>query len=488
MTITQNHRNYYIYSDETLQAYQNDSPSREEEKDLPSSFSPRDDMPVLLIGDKKIADALQRQFDCLDIFIQTRLEDLRWPRDARVCLPNRMHLIPAHIKNRPRDYIQFFYRLLPDAMLHLYWDKLNITGQGITKAFREKAIETATQNAISYKEAKSCIEGGNCYIFKSCDGSPKAIIGQASLILSFISLYNQEYFCKPKYQSRFALPIPPEAQSEDLVRIAKNLYFFVMSKKVPLPNYELGDFVDKKDVEAWTPLARLTYHMFELTKEKMSRELQIPLDRIAFVLQETFHIDMELFPIPNRQTGEDLVFLHDEQQMFEIQEKIDCQKMPFIEKTLKYSKDRLGPSQFLLEENTKALEKIGCRAVPVPGVLTALYHEGEDYSSSYVSSHWTSKFYNTEAEARSFDSEILEGVTLPCMLNFMNGIFLETQTPRFITTGVRQTPMTSLFKQAFCQKMAEAYPQLTILFLEEERLSKLLTERGGGVRCVISDL
>ena len=204
--------------------------------------------------------------------------------------------------------------------------------------------------------------------------------------------------------------------------------------------------------------------MLDLTKEKISSELGIPLDRIAFVFQEQFHIDMELFPVSSPRG--DLVFLHDEKLMLDVQRKsigVSPLKAPFLaEKTLMFSFLHLDTNQKILAYNTKELERIDCKAVRVPGVLTAQYREGEKISYSYVKENWMRNDYNSLLQHR--DSEKLyESDLHRTMVNFMNGLYFPGPSPFFITGAPPKGSLVSeKLTNAFKEVINEEYPELKI--------------------------
>ncbi len=455
-----------------------DNSALEEKKDPPSPICFTDNelrLSYLLVGKKKLAAVLQKQFDELGLSIQTVHDPLRWSRDARVYLPDGTHLIPAFFPHQSRRNKLLFQSLLPEYLLHFYFDDLDFTGQGFTKKFRQQAIDLAQQHRVPYKEGKTCIEGGNCHIFTASDGKPKAIIGYTSLILSFICLYNQQYFEKQKDRIMQSIPSHTESLSKDFIRIAKNLKHFICKEP-----YNIDEYVGEKPSAIWTQLALQTREMIEITKEVISEELMIPAERIAYIFQTQFHIDMEVFVGPN-----DAVFIHDEAQMLALQKRVDIKKMPFLQRTLNFSNERLKQSQILLQENTKILKSIDCQVIPVPGVLTASYHAKDSLSLSHINSFWTDPRCQPFAPFYDSETEILKKPEFPCMLNFMNGIFLKPNL--FITTSAPDHPITSFFQNMFQQKVKEACPELNLLFIKES-LPKILICNQGALRCLTSEL
>ncbi len=454
-----------------------DSLAQEEKQELPSPVFVAEQEPeskILLVGKKRLASALQKRFDERGLSLRTMYDPLRWSRDARVCLPNKTHLVPAFFPHKEARSTLLFHSLLPENLLHFYYDNLSFIGRGCTKKFRKQAVELARQENIPYKEGKTCIEGGNCYIFTASDGKPKAIIGYTSLILSFISLYNQSYFAERSDRIKCATLSRGEALSDDLIRIAKNFNYFEHKRPCLI-----DEFISPKAASFWTSLSLQMREMIQLTKEAISEELMIPVERTAYIFQSKFHIDMEVFVGPN-----DCVFIHDETQMLELQEAVDAEKMPFLKRTLEFSRRHLEDSQILIEENTAILQGIGCNVVPVPGVLTASYLAKDHLSYSYITSHWTSKNCLPFTPLFHFDTKIVKHSEFPEMLNFMNGIFLKPNL--FITTAAPDNPITLFFQDTFYKRVKNACPELDVLFLEED-FSRTLIRDKGLLRCLTSE-
>lgn len=434
----------------------------------PSSLTPS--YLNLITGDKSILEDLNTKIKKHKIRANFLYDPaLRWPRDCRVVLANRKHLIPASLAIQ-EDKI--FYSLLPNLMLHFIAQKESYAGNGMCDAYQERAKDDAKKCKIPYLQGLSCIEGGNCHIFQGADGKPKAIVGYTSLILTTLSLLNEGVLEKHALKLKEYKEKHPKISASDSFRIARNFINALHGKDCILEQP-----LEHGEKELWLDGAGKVEVLFVFAKQTIADELEIPLERIAFVFQERFHIDMELFTGPN-----DFVFLHDEKLTLDLLQKIDF-PFPFLKKTRKYSESHLAINQKILEENTKALEKIDCKAIRVPGVLTAKYETEKAPPYSQILADWTGEEVALAKEYQ--ESKTPQFVTL---LNFMNGLFFASPTPRWITARIRHKnhPITNFFKKAFLEAIHAVCPELDISFLRTAHLPTHLIIGSGGLRCLVS--
>ena len=438
--------------------------------------------PYILVGDPDIEASLKEKLVKQGIPAQLRSDAMLWTRDCRVIRPDGVHLLPSSFSYRDQKYRDFFYSLLPREMLHFYEDELCFVGGGSAKKSYEAAIATAETLKAPYKKGISCIEGGNCQIFTGSDGQPKAIIGYNTLLLSFICLYVDSYFHTTHVdrldaykEEHKTTPIDP-----DRLRIAKNVYLCLLENQSFDPSQDPEDPEDP----LWTEIAREIEGMLTLTKQEIAADLEIPLERIAFIFQERFHIDMELFSI-SRPEG-DLVFLHDEKYMLDVQQDIDpdSRKAPFLlTKTLPYSLSHIQINQRIVEYNIEELKKIDCKAIRVPGVLTAQYNEGDEILYSYVIENWMNDDYfplqGLPNAVKVLKTHLYRGVA-----NFMNGLYFSSPSPCFITSAPpKGSLVVDKLTRAFKKAVHEACPELKISFIREF-LPELLILNSGSLHCV----
>lgn len=434
---------------------------------------------LILVGHPKVKDFLDDKIRKQKIQALLTTDTILWSRDCRVILPDDTHLIPAlFLQNSPK-HIDYFHHLLPKKMLHFWKENAGFMGRGPSPEYREAAIVGAKQLDLSYKTGLSCIEGGNCRIFTASDGQPKAIVGYNSVLLTLMCLQDRLYFAKNAEQLKaHKRELRKEPIDPDLIRIGRNYHSFLSGKKnCPIEK-------DPKDPQnpLWQSCAREVGGMLRMAKEQIAEDLKIPLERIAFVFQEQFHIDLELFPVSSP-TG-DLVFLHDEELMFKVQQEIP--KVPFLAvKTLPYTLSHFSINQEIVAHNIQELAKISCKAIRVPGALSAYFHQGETISYSYMIQNWMKDeyhFFLKHSDSIQIDRTLLQNR----IVNFMNGLYFSEPSPYFITSAPPKGNLVidTLIK-AFKKAVREAYSDLKISFIREV-VPNYLIHSSGGLHCMTS--
>lgn len=451
---------------------------------------------VVLLSNKGVFPYLKKKLDkhriAADLSISqlnvvresVLVQQMGWIRDSHVVRPDGSFLLPAEFQAKNPWQADFFYSLLPKEMLHFFSEKRGFLGLGSTPPYKKNAIELAEKWEVPYQQALTNIEGGNCHIFTAEDGKPKAIVGYNSVLMSLVRLIAAEYFgtlsdlvensdrLKNYGEDPNRVPL-----DDDALRIGKNVYCFLQNEP-----FSRTQFPSEPIDQNWVSMARNIQNMIFLTKERMASELQIPLERVAFVFQERFHIDMELFP-----GSRDIVFLHDESLTKKLIEELNPSsiKFPFLKRALNYSNEHQSINEKIIQYNISVLEKIGCKAVRVPGVLAAKFDEGETLCYSKFLHIWTKNKGNTSS--CDFDSEPpLDRPEFPNMLNFMNGIYFDEPSPLFITNGVRKgDPVTDHFIKAFIEAIHKVCPDLKICFIRDQIAKNLITY-DGGLHCMTS--
>ncbi|MDP1608561.1 MAG: hypothetical protein Q8L98_04515 [Chlamydiales bacterium] len=464
-----------IKSDVTKQ-YRTHAVPIEDEKDTPSPLMAQT---MLITSNEEIANALQNAIHSSAFPVEVIIDQtIPWPRDCHVFLPTQAHLIPAPFDTNSQDNHNMFFGLLPEPMLHFYENSLSYMGRGGSTKSRDGAEKIAKKYHVSYKKGKTCIEGGNCLIFKGSDGQPKALVGYTSLILSLISLNNQNYFEEKNKEISHFIATYQEKPSEDLFRVARN-FFLLKRKQENTPTAYVNDYA--KEILVAHNVPQTVEAMIFLTKEKIAEELQIKSERIAYIYQTSFHIDMEVFAGPN-----DIIFMHNERKMLNVQQQIGTRKMPFLDRTINYATKNGPRDEQLFELNTKIIQAIGCTTVPVPGVLSAHYSAGDILSYSHISSLWEDSSTPFEEEE---DLEVVtERTSLP-IINFMNGLFFDSSPPHFITAGFPDNdyPLAKPFVEAFCKKVRKACPSLQISFINTLS-ADFLAGNYGSIHCLTTSI
>jgi len=402
---------------------------------------------VLNVGSTSTAQSLAHLFSTHSIPLDVQRDSaVRFGRDSRVCLLDKTHLLPFQL-NMEGYLREKFYSMLPIEEAHFFDDGYSAFGHGFSERNLETAKEDAIQARIRYRWGKTCIEGGNCRIFVGKDGRPKALVGYHSLLLSYLALEQAGYF-RDNEERVEKLAHRIDYPQEDSYRVARNL---LLTKQ----QYEKRERYSSKDKILSKPTEPHKYYELALefeaklrmTKEKIAEELGIPEDQIAFLTQENFHIDLEVFAGP-----EDVVFVHDEESAISIieeRQKKGERERPILESYLKNAHSRLDRSLAMRAKNQKAIESIGCRVVRVAG-----------------------DFIGPQSEHR---------------INFMNGLFLnDRHKPHFITNGTPSTSLNHYIKSEFLERIEAASPQLKVLFVDDQnaRLPRSLGDAHGGVNCM----
>jgi hypothetical protein len=247
------------------------------------------------------------------------------------------------------------------------WRSLSIfiyTISRLTSVSEEAMKLYKVEFTIPFRRGKTCIEGGNCFLFIS-GGERKAIVGELSVATSMVALEEQRYFDAKE------IPIEKEKEpSIDAYRMARNLELYFRKKrpldekklkiieeertqqdtsqilgflqkifvadglafsKAEIEDSHLKEFgeengycklliapVSDEDKKKHLDLACQIEGKLNLTKAAIAADLEIPLKNIAFIPQWKFHIDMEMSVTP-----EGLVLLHDDRVAVEFLNEIE---------------------------------------------------------------------------------------------------------------------------------------------------------------------
>lgn len=458
-------------------SYASPEDSHKDDSPLATSIPPQIPYRIqqIFVGDKTVASILQKELiDTLHAPFYIELDNVFWPRDNRVILPDWSHLIPASLSN----HSDVFHLLLPKESLHFINQPFD--GLGLSIEWREQAISKAIELNLSYKKSQVCIEGGNCFVFLSPQGEKKAIIGYNTILLSMIRLERAHYFSNPSLPKRI---FPRKDFSEDELRVARNYTLLATTKKTKPFQERLMIQANKLD---W---------MFHCTIKQIAKAINIPSNRIAILGQESFHIDMEIFVGPKdpERPDHNFVFLHDEEKSLQIQNKIGFLNAPFFYRTKAHSLERLESSRQRLEKNIQILENIGCTPVRVPGLLTAQYLKTEWINFPYIRDHWMEKdcLLTTEPNDPVFinkyepkDFEKFKNNDQVCIFNFMNGLFIKGNPDTFLVPSPRPHPIVERFQQAFREAVEEACPQLQVKFIYHDLLNDILLRHEGSLHCL----
>lgn len=405
---------------------------------------------IFVVGSKIESLALSKYSpDTKAVHLEKSLISTEFLRDALVSLPSGEQLIPFPISSRSQQLE--LHALLPQRLKHHVRQEDFPCGKGFEKDNVLQAMINCYHYRLPFRQAKTCIEGGNCFLFKS-NGKQMALIGEISLYLSMLALIEQG----------FLAPIDPSqgAASKSSLRAARNLDLLQRLKKDKTKVLEekyreyfrtLKQPLSKEEEETFAEEGRKIDAFLAFTKRMMAEDLKIPLENIVFIPQRVYHIDMELFVTPDGR-----VVLHD-----------DGLSVKFLEKTKK-----VGASFFLeqakknaaLFKGIHALQRQALKAKKIKQMSLPLSFECLERSSA---------------------------------LNHSNGIFVELNESRrslpfykdvsplkkyaFVSTGPSfkwEKDTHSRLRKLFEKKLPE------ILFVGVENMSRFLSKNEGGIRCL----
>jgi len=338
------------------------------------------------------------------------------------------------------------------------------------------------REGIEHSQGKTTIEGGNCFVFKGADGRPRAIVGINSLILSLLSLEEEDYFTVNR-EDLLARAASIASPSDEFVLMARDRMLF--DRKAALENdlitfqhlgktdptfaakhreacdtlrREYGPSSEYKarlrsplsaaDRASFNELAKELQAKWEMAKELIAEELKLPFEKgrvdesLAVIFQKDFHIDLEMFV-----SGKGKVFMNDETLVHETCDstRVSLSNSYFLERYTNTSAQRLRSSERIKALNAKVLARIGCEVAYVPGS----YHA--------------------------------EG---PPPANFMNGILIEEAGESyFITFGAYDRKrIINSFQESFAESVARQASHIRLIFLDS--VADVFEKTGGGLHCM----
>lgn len=272
---------------------------------------------MIHVGQLDVAEALQEILKEVNPSIQVQCHPLAqkdrravlFIQDGQVVLPDGTFLIPYAFQEPDIEYL--FRALLSLSSQPFVTGIRNGFGEGFQEKQREITLKSAEENGIFYQCGKTCIEGGNCRFTTNAKKEKVAIIGEHSLVLSFLALEEQGYFEKSETFEKRVAEVDPSL--EDL-RLAKN---YIYAQKVAALNKGIKEgtasreafrkafqspthirqfFLEQaKDVGAYENLASSLHVKLQMARELMAQELGVDPQNLALVQQGHFHVDMDLF-------------------------------------------------------------------------------------------------------------------------------------------------------------------------------------------------
>lgn len=344
-------------------------------------------------------------------------------RDSHVTLLEGGHYIPQPITQKQAQAFDYVGRAMVSFPSFFEGDSICAHGNLRQNVIRAKIA--AYDYDISYKAAKTTIEGGNCFLFLDHEGYPRAIIGELSLYFSLLVLETNGHFKN--------VEIPDVKPSEESLRKAENL----------IKDDAIGPEEQKIKLQK---LAQAIEAHEDKTLECIAEEIQIPKENIVIVPQTNYHIDLEMVVTP---LGH--VLVHDDEAVIRFLATINISN---------FNQEELD----LYEEYMQAAQ-----------VREAKYRDFQEVRDSILS----------DAGLDFYKMPLIfygRGRTL----NFCNGIFKKNEHEDvnsdflFITTGPSFQEENIFYEEL----QRYFYNKFQIALIGTPLMSSFLTEDTGGIHCL----
>lgn len=401
------------------------------------------DGPVLMLGELKASFDLSKVLKPFNISVQTDVfawKSVFWGRDCRVVLSDGSHLIPYPLPLKKLNHK--ISMLIPKISRHLV-QKGFFCGNGFTKSYVKKAIQAAKFYGIKANLAKTCIEGGNCFINKD-----RAVVGNTSVVTSLLALEDQNYFSKELLEKKLETVKKPRTK---FVRMARNREVYVLDQSSDDKIFPKGVLVkdsikvkkllkgpiSKEEKKGHFERARALQAKWEITLDVMAEELKVKRDNLIIAYQNDFHIDMEMAVIGN---GE--VLLDDPKKTKKILRNLvrSKRKSEYFKRFQKEARKNIALKKKIVRKNLLKFESSGFKVARVP----AVYTNGKE------------------------------------PVNFVNGVFFNRQDrPIFLTNGTY--PEAKILKKRFSKSLIRTGNSTDIIF--SDPLARVL-KSDGGLRCL----
>ncbi len=409
-------------------------------------------------------------------------------RDSHLVLLNGVHLLPHQIDD-PIFHNRFLACLPEGAKQYLISDTQELidfipSGKGYDRPNTDQAVITMEDHRIPYKFAKTCVEGGNGFIFMD-KGTPKAIIGWFSVLHSVIALEEQGYFDGKDLHNEGE----PSLES---YRIARNLDLYsyrrpfdLLSNQAKSPEEKekiVKDFENVlgsefayriKLISPFKEMEKETYRSkaneieakLRLTKALIAEELEVPLENIAFVPQYDFHIDMEMFVTPGG-----TVAVNDDEGVVQFLETLKNTQALFpkekrlVEDCLVSAKFRAALFQAGRQSRIEMLKEKNFSICTIPAIFEAPeFQINLNYCNGiFLPQEAMATFTNTAGKTYKVFTGRKEGFN-------------------FVTTGPTYEE-ESVIHAKFSQLFRKTFPNIPLRPVQG--LSSYLALRGGGLHCL----
>lgn len=394
-------------------------------------------------------------------------------RDSHVTLHSKKHLIPYPFKNN--EYHYHLISMVPSSAHHFFIDENNgsikvpeMLGSGFKENNVAQAILTSYEQGLSFKLGKTCIEGGNCFLF-SANGQQHAILGEITIYISMVALEEQGYF-----ENMVVKTEEPDLSSFQMARNLDLHSKIIMSPTRDELLRNLGgtsgylklllEPLSQEDQVKYLEEARKIEDKINLTKSLIAHELELPLENILFFPQMSYHIDMEMFVTPD---GE--VILHDDRITLEFLKEIrsNCRLDAAEEKLLGEYEETTAKNlirfQNIQETRINALKTSDIAFRFLPAVLKSPEKSALNYCNGIF----------VESE-----DQLVDEVDNPVL-----GLLGKEKNRRytFITTGP-SFPEENLFHNRFSNVFNRTFPYYILEGIPG--ISRFVLESDGGVHCL----
>lgn len=431
----------------------------------------------------------------------------RFIRDSRITLFSGKQLLPYPIDN-PLIH-DLLMTIIPQSASHFFLEEGNkmirrqsLMGKGFKECNIEQAMITAYDFNLSFKRGKTCIEGGNCFLFIS-NRQKKAIVGELSLYLSMIALEEQGLFKEiivdvkePSLESyriarnieiynKVRKPLEEKTRlqkSHESQSVSRNFDRFdqislvvscVESSKVDtvltLKESEdelsyrqlLVSPINQEDKIKYLDEAKKIEAKLMLTKNYIANELELKSENIVFIPQTQFHLDMEMFVTP---TGE--VVLHDDfkalEFLDEMKSDLDAEEEELFKDYQKAALEKAYSLQSIQQIRQEILSNFELKLCFLPLIFEASTKSALNYCNGIFVKNGRKFSGKISDEDYFYGSQLLEGFS-------------------FITTGPSMES-ENIFHKRFLEVFRKALPDISLIPIPN--MSQFLAMYHGGIHCM----
>lgn len=405
---------------------------------------------ALMIGDteiyKRISELFKEKAYSVPLILLKDWSHSPWIRDSAVRIAKNHYLLPHPVDFSPAECHKsttVLREMLP-SFVSLISRKLKFKMKGKGTSAEKVHLMNKTLRSLEKKTfiGKSCIEGGNCFVFtrtNSFTGTTQkiAFIGLNSTCYSSIIAKHYGMYAHLPLQTSESKGSPPPL------------------KAGPLSPHRLDRL--EGCLSAKTVLASDYLYM----RAEILQDLGV--DAVIEIIPKYFHIDLQMFITPDGST----VFVDSVALTIQLLEKEvlkDPQWIPYLDSAKQLARDY----GIIEEENKRRLELLGFKVVEVPGHVSV---------ELVILSEEAKKEFCTKTRRSLSPSSF----SFPLSVNFMNGIFLPNGA--FLTGGV-PNPSFAFIQNAFDKIYKEHMgDKAEVWHLEGTLIPDLITYCQGGIRC-----